>query len=167
VLTQPQLINIVEQDVAKGIGKTFAPRPGTGGGFALLNVGGFTFTDKDIHEGQEVTAVAWQYNAVNQRPMVATTGAGADGTPIPILDPEPPSSIGTIPHAMGVRETHRNVTIAGVTLVVARTETDEANPTLLRFVDWADVYSQMGLAFDPRVPEVSPDPGYQRIQEVP
>jgi hypothetical protein len=166
VLTQPQLINIVEDDVLKGIGKIFAPRPGTGGGFALLDVGGFTFTDKDIPVGQGVTAVAWQYNAVNQRPMIAMPGIGADDAPIPVLQPDPPTSIGVAPHSTGIRETQRNVTIAGVTLVVARTEADEANPTLLRFVDWADVYSQMGLRFDPRVPEVIADPGFQRIQQV-
>jgi hypothetical protein len=36
---------------------------------------------------------------------------------------------------------------------------------LLRFVDWADVYSQLGYAMATRPAELG-DPGFQRIQTV-
>ena len=169
MLTPTEILRIVERDVLIGIGQIFVPRTDDGPPFSMLDVGGCAFTERDIPDGAGVSAVPWQYKATHQRPMLATSGVGANGEKIAVLDPDPPDSIVADLHRTGIRETSRKVTIAGVTLVVARTAADEANPTLLRFIDWADVYSQLGLSLSTRVPEVpaSGDPGYQRIDQVP
>jgi len=166
MLSRNEVYDIVEGDVSKGLSAIFAPRNDDGPAFSLLDVGGFTFTPEDIPDGAAVAAVAWRYHAVHRHPMIAEPGEGADRQPIATLNREPPSHIADAPYSTGIRETLRPVTIAGVTLVVARTDADTANPTVLRFVDWADVYSQLGLTFVARVPEPSADPGYQRIQQV-
>lgn len=164
--TRSDAYKIVREDVLDGIGNIFVPREDIDPAFDLLSLGGVDFTRDDIPEDSEVSAVAWQLHATHERPLVAANGTGSNGESIAVLQSDPPEHLYNLPHATGIPESRRPVTIYGVTLVVTRDGKDTA---LLRFVDWADVYSQLGLAFSPRVPEVpaSGDHGMQRIGDVP
>jgi hypothetical protein len=164
--TRNEAFDIVHEDVLQGIGNIFVPREDIDMPFDLLSLGGVDFTRDDIPEDAEVSAVAWQLHATHQRPLVAANGVAYDEAPIAVLQSDPPEHLYNLPHATGIPESQRPVTIYGVTLVVTR---EGKKTALLRFVDWADVYSQLGLGFSPRVPEVpeSGDHGMQRINDVP
>jgi hypothetical protein len=162
--TRSEAYQTVREDVLRGIGNIFVPREDVDPAFDLLSLGGVDFTRDDIPDDAEVSAVAWQLHATHRRPLVAANCIASNGEPITVLQSDPPDHLYNLPHATGIPESHRPVTIYGVTLVVTR---GGKATTLLRFVDWADVYSQLGLAFSPRVPEVpaSGDHGRQRISD--
>jgi hypothetical protein len=162
--TRSDAYNTVREDVLDGIGNIFVPREDIDPAFSLLSLGGADFRMEDIAENAEVSAVAWQLHAIHQRPLVATNGFASNGESIAVLQSEPPDHLYNLPHATGIAESQRPVTIYGVTLMITR---EGQEPMLMRFVDWADVYSQLGLAFSPRVPEVpkSRDHGRQRIND--
>ena len=170
-----EIFELVQADVLQGIGDAFVPRDDVPEPFGFLATDGFEFALGDIPTDADVSAVAWQLLAYNQRPLIATNARAYDGTDIPALlnrnlnrgDPLPPS-LALDPLRPGLREALRNVRIVGVTLVVLRDPASDERPMFLRFVDWADVYSQLGFSFSTRPPDPSgAGPGYQRISEVP
>jgi hypothetical protein len=172
MLSASDILDIVQNDVITGLGNVFEP---TGGGFSPLTVGEFEFifpnqrTDirpiDSADENEQVSCVLWSYEATHERPILGVTGVGHDGERIPVIERNPPLQLddGNTPPA--ILPTGRPVLIAGATVVVARDEEQEKNPMLLRFVDWADVFAQLGFPMSTRPPERE-DTGFQRIQDV-
>jgi hypothetical protein len=170
------ILELVQNDVIFGLGSIFTP---TGAGFGPLGVGEFDFVFPDppnhprsdirtldsADDNEQISCVAWSYEAIHDGPLVGVPGFSYEGEAIPVLDPAPLAQLpdGNSPPAM--LPTNRPVLIAGVTLVVARNEEQEKSPMLLRFVDWVDVFSQLGFPISTRPTEPG-SLGFQRIQNV-
>jgi len=168
MLDRDTIIELVRSDIAFGLGKVFPPDAG----FQLLEVGEFRFGPRDVRDidaqdpTQQTAFVPWSYGARHEGLLLSVPGTSFDGQEIPVIDPEPPLELPNGPTPPAVLPTGRPVSIVGATLVVARNAQEEANPVLLRFVDWADVYTQLGFDISTRPPEPGAT-GFQRIQEVP
>ncbi len=162
-----QIRSIVQSDVETAFAGSFPPA-GANGGFRLLHIDDvFTFAPPDIPNDAGVTAVPWQYVAIHERPLLASAGTDYSGAERAVIDGHP---IAHQPHsgaqAPGLPATNRPVTIAGVTLVVTRPPGHVDRPMLLRFIDWADVFTQLGFGLQTRGPNPDEEmPGFQHLED--
>jgi hypothetical protein len=115
-----QLLEIIDRDIREGIGKVFTPT----GPVRLQRA----FADVTLPDAK-VSFVPWEYDAVHDQPMHAAMADGHE---------QMTHEHGGSPMAPA---THKQFTIAGVTVVDARTRT----VTLHRFVDWANVLGNVGM----------------------
>jgi hypothetical protein len=154
MLNATEIQQIVEEDVRVGLGNVFVPTSG----FELLEVGEFEFGLGDIRPldfgdpAQQVSCVAWRYHATHERPLLAAAGQGYNGEPIAVIHPDPPA-LGQGQNQPAIVGNGQPVVIAGVTLVVTRSDEQEKVPMLLRFIAWSDVFAQLGLPITARPPQ--------------
>jgi len=143
MLRAQDVLAVVERDVRTALENVFTPTDG----YQLLHTGGFEFDDGHVPEA-EVSFVAWSYRGVHDRTLLCKEGVRADGTAMPIIDPNPPSQPDPSTLTPGLAPTGRPVDVVGTTIVVSRTPEEEKEPTLLRFIDWACVFGQLGYVYD-------------------
>jgi hypothetical protein len=156
-----EILNLVRRDVETGLGHAFEATDG----FQMIDLAdqGFDYTVKDIpHE--DVSFVMWSYRCRHTRPLTATQGRDVNDAEIPVIDVAGPDAIEDTP-AAALHTTGREITITGNTVVVTRPPGSDDVPRLLRFVDWADVFTQLGYVMTPRYGQ--PDSGRRRISDLP
>jgi hypothetical protein len=160
--SRDEILDIVQRDLDTAFAGSFP-----GGGFRLLQFGSdFAFDVTDIPDDAGVTAVAWQYSGEHRRPLLATPGTTPFGHAIPVIDPSPAEPPPTGRQAAGFPTTNRPVTIAGVTLVITREPASAGRPMLVRFIDWLDVFTQLGFTISTRGPDpAEADHGFHRLED--
>src|SRR5689334_15801094 len=115
-----QLLDIVERDIRDGLGRIFTPQ-------GAIRVQA-AFSDTKLPE-DDVSFVPWEYDALHDQPLHTVAGDGQDH--IASQSDDPPV----------VGATNASFTITGVTVVDAR----RPAVRLYRFLDWANVFANVGL----------------------
>jgi hypothetical protein len=143
MLRSEDVLAVVEADVRTCFEGTFAATTG----FRLLSVPGFDFDLEHVPEA-DVSFVSWSWTGEHTRTLRCVEGTRVDGEPIQVIDTDPPVEADALDPMPSLAPTGRPVTIVGTTVVLSRDEEEEKEPTLIRFIDWASVFTQLGYAFD-------------------
>ena len=143
MLRSEDVISVVEADVRTCFEATFPPTTG----FRLLGVPGFEFDESHV-PAADVSFVSWSWGGEHARALRCVEGTGVDGEVIPVIDVAPPVEADPLDPMPSLAPTGRPVTIVGTTVVLSRGPEEEKEPTLLRFIDWASVFTQLGYALD-------------------
>jgi len=141
--TFQQALALVQEDVVAGIGEIFEPRAEGGAAFAP----GPPF-DGDVEvQSDSVVAVPWKYEC---RHVGEVYDDGDEHERAPNL-------------FAGLFPTGKALTIHGVTFV----DRSGTEPRFYRYVDWAGVYSQLGLTVSRRVLLNDPEyrDGLEKVRE--
>lgn len=141
MLSAEQIREVVERDVRLSFGGVFPPTDG----FRLLvdDAIDFQLGERDIPEG-DVSFVSWEYHGEHTGAFRCVEGVDASGQSRLFIDPEPKEIHPIGDSGIALAPTERPVVIVGTTLVLSRNAAEEAEPVLMRFIDWSRVFTQLG-----------------------
>jgi hypothetical protein len=145
VLTRDEIVATVRRDVEQSLGRVFADGPG----FQLLDIPLAGDRDPAAYVvPSPVTFVAWEWRGTHVAPLGARVSTDAHGRTCAVIDHEPARTMPCGPVAPTLPPTQRDVRVVGATAVLARDRAEEQRPKLMRFIDWASVFHQLGYGLE-------------------